>query len=541
MTTSKMMMYSSNSQVDLEQQQASLKPQDWDLGHSPTAQSSFTEELTVVVGSRSTSPSVIGSDAVKSESKTEDPYLVTWDDPDDPENPKNWSVLYRWYITAISGLLVLSATFASSAPSGILRQLTSELHLNHTLSILTISLFVAGYCVGPLLWGPLSEQFGRKPVLLLTFAGYAAFQVGGALARNTTSVLVFRFLGGTFAASPLTTSGGIIGDIWDADVRGKAVAIFTVAPFAGPALGPIVAGYIDVAGISWRWLFWITAIFAGFCFFVVLLTVPETYAPVLLTRKAERKRKETGNEKFRSELERREMRLADRVEAVVLKPFKILFVEPMLIAMTLYLGFLYGAVYLCFEAYPIVFTLGHHLNAGESGLTFIPLFLGGIIGVVTYLLYFNPQYELQIAKHAPKPVPPEQRLIPAFYGGPLLMISFLWFGWTSFPSISLWVPLMSGLFLGTAVIFIFLALFNYIIDAYLAISASALASNTVIRSAFGAIFPLFSTQLYEALNPRWASTLLAAITLVMLPIPFVLYRYGASIRRTSRYAPTVEY
>ncbi|KAG8985007.1 hypothetical protein FRB90_004990, partial [Tulasnella sp. 427] len=367
MTTSKMMMYSSNSQVDLEQQQASLKPQDWDLGHSPTAQSSFTEELTVVVGSRSTSPSVIGSDAVKSELKIEDPYLVTWDGPEDPENPKNWSVIYRWYITSISGLLVLSATFASSAPSGILRQLTSEFHLNHTLSILTISLFVAGYCVGPLLWGPFSEQFGRKPILLLTFAGYAAFQVGGALARNTASVLMFRFLGGTFAASPLTTSGGIIGDVWDADVRGKAVAIFTVAPFAGPALGPIVAGYIEVAGISWRWLFWITAIFAGFCFFIVLLTVPETYAPVLLTRKAERKRKETANEKFRSELERRELRLADRVEAVVLKPFKILFVEPMLIAMTLYLGFLYGAVYLCFEAYPIVFTLGHHLNAGESG------------------------------------------------------------------------------------------------------------------------------------------------------------------------------
>ncbi|KAG8979318.1 hypothetical protein FRB90_008095, partial [Tulasnella sp. 427] len=136
-------------------------------------------------------------------------------------------------------------------------------------------------------------------------------------------------------------------------------------------------------------------------------------------------------------------------------------------------------------------------------------------------------------KHAPKPVPPEVRLIPSFYGGPLLVISFLWLGWTSYPSISIWAPLMSGVVLGIAVLFIFLSLLNYIIDAYLIFAASALAANTVIRSLFGAIFPLFSTQMYERLNPRWASTLLAGIALLLLPIPFVLYRYGTWIRRTS--------
>jgi len=211
-----------------------------------------------------------------------------------------------------------------------------------------------------------------------------------------------------------------------------------------------------------------------------------------------------------------------------------------LIAITLYMSFVYGCIYLLFEAYPIVFTQGHHLNEGISGLTFLPLFLGGCTGVLIYILWFNPAYEKLIPDFSPKPVPPEVRLRPAFYGGPLLMISFLWFGWTSYPSVSIWAPLTSGYIMGISVVWIFLALFNYIIDAYLMFAASALAANTVVRSAFGAGFPLFATQMYQKLNPRWASTLLAGIAFLMLPIPFILSRYGAWIRRTSKYAPTFD-
>jgi MFS family permease len=94
-------------------------------------------------------------------------------------------------------------------------------------------LFVAGYMLGPLLWGPLSEIFGRRPIFIVTFIAYIGFQVGCALSKNTASILVFRFLGGTFAAAPLTNSGALIADIWDGDHRGKAMSFFALAPFAG--------------------------------------------------------------------------------------------------------------------------------------------------------------------------------------------------------------------------------------------------------------------------------------------------------------------
>ncbi|KAG8938324.1 hypothetical protein FRC04_009079, partial [Tulasnella sp. 424] len=428
----------SSSDLDLEKQRSTPKPPGVPLDSrvdtlqippidSPYNRSSFADELTVVESNGSHRNENGDADLVdapgepKLDEKTEhNPFLVKWDGPDDPENPKNWSAAYRWYITAIAGLLVLNATFASSAPAGVLGQLIPEFHLSHTLAVLTISLFVAGYCVGPLLWGPLSEQFGRKPILLVAFFVYTGFQVGSALAPNTASVLIFRFLGGTFAASPLTTSGGMIADVWNADVRGKALAFFTLAPFAGPAIGPIVGGYIDVGGASWRWLFWVLTMFAAVCFFLILFTVPETYAPIIQKKKAARMRKETGDQRYFSELEAQDMHWKQRMETVLGRPFKVLFMEPMLIAITLYMSFVYGCIYLLFEAYPIVYTIGHNLNAGESGLMFLPLFLGGVVGVIIYLIYFNPLYEAQIPKYAPRMVPPEQRLLPAFYGGPLL-------------------------------------------------------------------------------------------------------------------------
>lgn len=169
---------------------------------------------------------------------------------------------------------------------------------------------------------------------------------------------------------------------------------------------------------------------------------------------------------------------------------------------------------------------------------FLPIFIGGVVGVITYLIWWNPRYERLAAEFAPSPVPPEYRLEQAMWAAPIFAASFFWFGWTSYPSISYWAPMTAGGAIGFSTIWIFLALFNYIIDAYLFVAASALAANTVVRSLFGAGFPLFAGQMFETLNPRWASTLLGCVSIVLAPIPFILRKYGPILRRKSKYAPT---
>ncbi|GJE99509.1 MFS general substrate transporter [Phanerochaete sordida] len=457
--------------------------------------------------------------------------------PEDSDSPFNWSRRRRWYITFVSGLLAVNATFASSVPSGIVPAMMEQFGFGREVGTLTIALFVAGYCVGPLLWGPLSEQYGRKPPLVLSFVVYTAFSIGCALAPNTGAILVFRFLSGVFAASGLVISGALMSDIWDATTRGKAFSLYTLAPFAGPALAPTVSGFIAVSGTSWRWVYWVTTIFAGSCTVLVALTVPETYSPVLLVKMAKRVRQETGDDRYWAPLEKKSTSVQAQLRQVVGTPFVLMASEPVLIALTVYMSFVYGVVYLLFEAYPIVFTIGHGMNAGITGLMFLPIFLGGALGVLLYLLLWNPRYERLVAAHAPAPVPPEFRLEQAFWAAPAFALSFFWFGWTSYPSISYWAPLLAGALLGFAIVWLFLALFNYIVDAYLMYAASALAANTVVRSLFGAGFPLFAAQMYEALDPRWASTLLGLVALVMTPIPLVLFRYGPALRARSKYAP----
>jgi MFS family permease len=185
------------------------------------------------------------------------------------------------------------------------------------------------------------------------------FQIGCALAPNTAAIMLFRFLSGAFAACPLTNAGGVISDIWDADRRGIALAFFSLAPFAGPALGPMIGGYMATAGVPWPDLFWyarsfhtllplrgprsLTAsvagtarnsnrvlfAFAGACFFAILFTVPETYAPKLLVDKARQRRKATGEPRWWAPLERQSVRWQDRVQNILVKPFSMLLLEPM--------------------------------------------------------------------------------------------------------------------------------------------------------------------------------------------------------------------
>ncbi|KII83705.1 hypothetical protein PLICRDRAFT_58175 [Plicaturopsis crispa FD-325 SS-3] len=472
------------------------------------------------------------------EKNTVDPYQVTFDE-NDPENPKSWSRAKRWYLTGLGGMFVLNATFASSAPSGIALDMIKEFHMSIEVGTLTIALFVAGYCVGPLVWGPLSEQYGRRIPFLISFFVYTLFQVGCALSKNTGSMLVLRFLGGTFAAAPLTNSGALMSDIWDADTRGKALALFSLAPFAGPALGPTVAGFISVRGVSWRWVFWVLALFAGTCWVAILLTLPETYAPTILVAKARRLRKDTGDARYYAPMERApQVALRQRVSNILLRPFRIMFREPMLLAINTYLSFVYGCVYLLFEAFPIVFTRGHGFNAGVSGLMFLPIAVGGAFAVLGYLVIFNPRYERESKRRAPSPVPPEFRLEMTLFASPIFVVSFFWFAWTSAPTISFWAPLMAAGCMGFSISWIFLALLNYIVDAYLFVAASALASNTVLRSLAGAAFPLFATQMYDALGTQWASSLIGFVALALMPIPLVLIRYGPHLRQHSRYAPT---
>ena len=171
--------------------------------------------------------------------------------PGDIENPKNWSQPRRWYITMVAVFLVVNATFASSSPSGCIDGIAEDLHVSVEAAGLVITLFLLGYCAGPLVWAPLSEFYGRRWIFYFTFIAYLAFNFLCAFTPNFAGLLVGRFLTGTFASAALSNAPGVLADIWGPIERGNAMALFSMMTFIGPALGPVISGFLQLKE-NWR-------------------------------------------------------------------------------------------------------------------------------------------------------------------------------------------------------------------------------------------------------------------------------------------------
>jgi len=252
----------------------------------------------------------------------------------------NWPTTKKWIVTVTMGIMTFSVTFASSVFSTATTQTSKEFGVSQEVMILGTSLFVLGFAFGPLLWSPISELYGRRVPLFTGFFIFAIFQIAVAVAQNLYTIFICRFFGGFFASSPLAIIGGAMADFWDPVTRGFAVAIFAGATFIGPVAGPIVGGFIVDSYLGWRWTEYITAIMAFFFGFVGLLIIPETFAPVLLQKRATRIRHETRNWAIHAKADEQQIDFKELTTKYLLKPAKMLFLEPILILITLYMGFI---------------------------------------------------------------------------------------------------------------------------------------------------------------------------------------------------------
>ncbi|KAJ7499821.1 MFS general substrate transporter [Mycena latifolia] len=462
--------------------------------------------------------------------------FVTWRE-DDPEDPRNWSSLWRWYITAVVALAVVAVAFGSAVVTGDFEDIEAEFGVNEVVTALTVSLMVVGFGIGPLAWSPLSELYGRRPLWIIPSIFYVVFNIPCALAPNIQTLLVCRFLCGFFASAPLTLAGGTISDIWDNNERGLAIALFAAAPYGGPVLGPIVGGFVGEK-LGWRWILWVNMIFAG----VILLlcaTLPETFAPVILRKRAAKLRAETGRDDIVTEQELFKASFAQILTETLVRPFQMIVTEPILLLMSLFIALIYGLLYAFFFSFPVVFGEGYRFSDGVVGLTFCSVFIG-----LALALLVTPWLEKDYLKRAAAKgghADPEDRLVGMILAGPFVPISLFIFGWTSPPYVAPggghWVgPASAGIPFGFGMVIIYFSANAYLIDAFPGYVASALAAKTVIRSGAGAAMPLFVVQMFHGLGNGWAASLLAFVSLAMIPIPILFYRYGKAIRAQSKRA-----
>lgn len=169
--------------------------------------------------------------------KTTNDEIVTFDGPDDPYHPLNWPTHKKVLTTALYGLVTMTATWASASYSPGTKLVAKEFHVGTQVAVLGTTLFLCGFGLGPLLWAPLSEVYGRRTAVMIPMFIAIAFSFGTATAKDLQTIMLTRFFGAFFASAPVTNTGGVLGDLYTPDYRGIAFAGYAMAVVGGPALG----------------------------------------------------------------------------------------------------------------------------------------------------------------------------------------------------------------------------------------------------------------------------------------------------------------
>ncbi|KAI2701352.1 hypothetical protein CBS147332_7954 [Penicillium roqueforti] len=387
----------------------------------------------------------------------------------------------------------MNVTFSSSAPSGAFRGISNDLHVSTEAAGLVTTLFLLGYCAGPLFWAPLSEFYGRRWIFYISFTIYFTFGFLCASTPNFAGLLIGRFLTGTAVSAALTNAPGILADIWGPVERGNAMILFATMRFVGPALEPVVSATE-----------------------LLLITLPETLPMMALRNKARRLREIPGKENVKAPVETLDRSLGGIFSVALTRPWRLL-IDPISFFIAIYYAVVYTLLYMLFSIYPIVFQQKRGWNAGVGELPLIGTVIGACLGGLA--LFINSQiYQRKLTKSY-KSVP-EDRLPGSIVGGV--------FHWA--------VPTVAGTFLATSILLIFVVSINYIIDSYLMYAASAAAANTILRSVCAVASPLFTQYMFDALGVGGAGWLIGALAVLLIPIPFVFYKYGADIRARSNFA-----
>lgn len=230
---------------------------------------------------------------------------------------------------------------------------------------------------------------------------------------------------------------------------------------------------------------------SGIVWIIVSLVVPETYAPLLLRKRASALSRATGKI-YISKLDKGKPKknLGALIRVALTRPWVMLIREPIVLLLSIYMALLYGILYMFFAAFPIVYQHGRGWSESIGGLSFLGIGIGIIPGLL-YMFPDNAHYQKRTRHLGTRP-DPEIRLLPAMVGCIAIPISLFWFAWTNGRAVHWIVSLIAQVPFGFGFVLVYMSVQAYLVDAYTVYAASVLAANVLLRSGMGAAFPLFT-------------------------------------------------
>ncbi|TDZ37873.1 Caffeine resistance protein 5 [Colletotrichum spinosum] len=456
---------------------------------------------------------------------------------DDPENPRNWPLLKK-VVASLQICLLIATTYAGASiytvgSTGIKLQF----HVSETVALLGLTTYVVGYGVGPLVWSPLFEipQIGRNAIYIAALIVFILVQVPIALATNIEMLLAFRFVAGFFGSPILASGGGILMDLYTPRKQFYAMLLWALIGICGPTLGPIIGGFA-VEAKGWEWAIWITAWMGTATLVTIVFFLPETSADNILYRRALRLRRATGDRRYICEAQIRAEDTPGKESILthLVRPFTLVITEPAVFFLQAYGSFIYGLMYIWFEALPLAYAEVYHFELGIQAMALLGLIVGVLVIIPPFFLYYRLKIEPSFDKMGN--IVPEKLLIPAMLGCLLPPASLLIFGFTAKSSIHWVIPIVGSTVFTSGAVLLFISFLNYLGESYPDHISSVFAGNELFTSICGGTFPLLVPVLYHKFGILGSSIILAIFAVAYVPIPFVFYAIGAKLRKQSRYA-----
>ncbi|GAA5862316.1 hypothetical protein JCM8547_007601 [Rhodosporidiobolus lusitaniae] len=452
---------------------------------------------------------------------------------DDPLNPQEgWTSGKRWRVLFVALFITFTSTYNSTANGSVGSAVEKEFGVSaEVFQVSSFAQLMLG--VGPLLLAPISETFGRRPMLLiLTFLITLLF-LPQALAPNYASICATRFFQGAMGSVEGPVIAGVVADLWPKVNRGRAMAVFVVAVYSGNACGPSISAWVAYK-LSWHWVYWLQMIMSGTSCVLVFFFLPETRGELILSKRASALTKKTGHEHYIRGA-RRTVSFLDGVKVSATRPLLYLFTEPIVTLCALWIGTAWGVVFLYNGAVGLVFSNTYGFNAGLKSTPLLTGLIGALFAFVYNELVQERWYKKAVQKGHGKAAP-EARLYSSVMGAFGFAVGSFGFAWTARPWIHWIAPCIFLVIANFSLWHVYLATYNYLADVYERYSSSAQAAQSLLRGVAGAAFPFFGNIMYERLGYPWASTLVGFVSLAFVTVPLLVIRYGPAFRARSKVA-----
>ncbi|KAJ5902062.1 hypothetical protein N7495_002590 [Penicillium taxi] len=484
----------------------------------------------------------VATEKIPQSSEMDNGFEVTWQGPDDPSNPRNWTTGKKWQNVLLISVQATLSPMASTMLAVTGTAIAHDFHLTDTYTpSLPTALFVLGFGLGPLFLAPLSELYGRRIIYVSCFVAFTITNILCAVAPDMAALAVFRLLSGMAGSAGPSIGGGTIGDMFPPETRGRAQSVYSFGPTGGSALGGIIGAFILAGTGKWRWVPWIMAIASGVTSVVSFLFLNESFAPLILRKKAAKQRSSSGNNDYRSAFD---STLGHRqlLSRSLTRAARMLVMAPACTAMSIYMALIYGILYLHMVTLPLLYGSeplyglpSYRWPASLTGLSYLGVGFGSFAGVFVCAVGLNRTYDLMKARASHQEGSmenrgPEYRMPLMQIGACIVPAGLLVFTFTAREDVHWIVPLIGAAIFSMGMLMTYICVTTYLVDSFDHYSASALAAMTLTRSVLGFVFSLIGFKLYESLGYQWGTLLLAMLCVVMMPLPTIFYFQGPRLR-----------